>query len=348
MANENLSQNQIDALFESTTNKDEKIQELIGSGGNEKIKFKKYDFAQPDKFNLDNINSLKQISKTLGRNLSQTLTARFRLSSPLSIELNKENTIEQIPYANEYTEKMPKDFFVFVVIELGKELGLGKFILQMDLSLVLSLHRKSAGAPKVELGEERKPLSYLEKKGLERWLKQYVIPNLEESFEGLVKTKMEIVGIEMDPQPIKITTPNDMIALIAYDVWFENDKNSKSTMFLCIPYLSIEPIIDRLTTENVDEFKINHEDKGKKEMLRRNVELVQKRVDVELGKTTMQLKHLLRLDVEDTLRLNTEIGDALVGYIENKPKLLCMPGKVGTKYAVKVVGFAEKRGELDE
>lgn len=344
MENRNLSQNEIDALFEAKDEGKEALSELLTQTVDEVGSFKEYDFVQPDKFNLDNTNSLKQIAKLLGRNLSQTLTAKLRLSSSLSIELNKENPIEQLPYTAEYTEKMPKDRFVFVVIDLTLK-GLGKIILQMDLAMAMALHRKSMGAPTVELNEERKPLTFLEKKGLEKWLTEYVIPNLEESFESVVKTEMKVHNIDMDPQQIKITTSNDMVALVMYDVWFENNPSVQTTMFLCIPYLSIEPIIEKLTTENVHEFKMKDEDKQRQVMLRKNVELIQKNIDIELGKTRLHLKELLSLELGDVLRLDKEVGEEMVGYIGGKAKFVCLPGRIGNKIAVKVTGFAKKGGE---
>jgi len=347
MANDNLSQNQIDALFSAKDEGKDALKELITQSNEEKDKFKEYDFMQPDKFNLDNTNSLKQIAKVLGRNLSQTLTARLRLTSPLAFELNKENPIEQLPYATEYTEKMPKDRFVFVVIDLGDK-ELGQIILQMDLALVMSLHRKSTGSPAVRIEEVRKPPTYLERAVLERWIKNYVLPNIEDAFQRLIATKMSIINVEMDPQQIKITTSNDMVALVMYDVWFENEPERQTTMFLCIPYLSIEPVIEKLTTENIHEFKMKNEDMQSKVNLKTNIELVKKKVDIELGKTKIQLKELLTLQCGDVLKLNKEIGQELTGYIGNKPKFICLPGKEGNKVAVKITGFAKKGGDKNE
>lgn len=347
MTQDSLSQNQIDALFQATEQGQEALEELISSTNEEKARFKEYDFLQPDKFNLDNTNSLKQIAKVLGRNLSQTLTARLRLSSPLMMELNKDNAIEQVPYLGEYVEKMPKDRFVFIIIDLGRK-DLGKIILQIDLAMVMAIHRKATGGGAVKIESERKPLTYLEKVSLQGWLNRYVLQNMEEAFHTILQTKMKIDYVEMDPQQIKITTSNDMVALIMYDVWFDNDPAVKTTMFLCIPYLSIEPIIDTLTTENVHEFKIQHEDKQGKEMLRRNVELVKKKVDIELGKSKINLKELLSLQTGDVLRLEKEVGEELTGYIGNKPKFVCLPGKIENKIAVKITGFAKKGGDEHE
>lgn len=343
---ENLSQSQIDALFQAKDEGKEALSELLTSTKEEQGRFKEYDFLQPDKFNLDNTNSLKQIAKLLGRNLSQTLTARLRLSSPLVVELNKENGIEQVPYATEYVEKMPKDHFVFIEIELGAK-DLGKIILQMDLAMVIPLHRKSTGAPKIQIEEERKPLSYLERVALKSWVKSYVLKNMEEAFQSIVDTNMEIKQIEMDPQQVQITTSNDMVALVMYDVWLDDDPSRKTTMFLCIPYLSIEPIIEKLTTENVHEFKLKYEDRQNKETIKRNLELVQKKVHVELGKTKLTLRELLTLGVNDVLPLSKEVGEELTGYIENKPKFSCLPGKDGNKIAVKITGFAQKGGDTN-
>ena len=66
------------------------------------------------KFGVEHLRSLQAIASTFGKQTSQTLSARMRI--PIELE---PSTVEQVPFTSEYVEKMPKDYYLYCVIDLG-------------------------------------------------------------------------------------------------------------------------------------------------------------------------------------------------------------------------------------
>jgi flagellar motor switch protein FliM len=117
-------------------------------------------------------------------------------------------------------------------------------------------------------------------------------------------------------------------------------------MNFCIPYLTIEPIINKLsaqfwyssvrrgaTTENLN-------------VLKDKLATVDVNVVAEIGKINVPVRDVLSLQVGDVIRLyNTRVGDPYSLNIGSKKKFLCRPGVIGKKMAVQVT---KKIAELEQ
>jgi flagellar motor switch protein FliM len=117
-------------------------------------------------------------------------------------------------------------------------------------------------------------------------------------------------------------------------------------MNFCIPYITIEPIIGKLsaqfwyssvrrsgTTENLN-------------VLKDKLSTVDVNVVAEIGKINVPVRDVLSLQVGDVVRLyNTRIGDPYSLNIGSKKKFLCRPGVIGKKMAVQVT---KKIAELEQ
>ena len=70
------------------------------------------------------------------------------------------------------------------------------------------------------------------------------------AFESVVAIKPTFVTTETDPNALKITTASDIISLLNVnmktDFW-------NTTVRIGIPFLSVEEIMDKLTSENIVE-----------------------------------------------------------------------------------------------
>lgn len=342
MSEKRLTQEEINSLImAAATGGEEAIDEIVNSNKADEG-YMPYDFNRPVKFNLQNIKSLESIAKNFARNFSQDISASLRL--PIQFNLNTKSPIEQVPYNSEYIEKMPIGYYVFCVVGLGHE-GLGKIILEFDLSMVRPIHKRLMGGSDVQLDETRQPLTEIERITLEEWVEELMLPKIEDAFRSIVDLDLRILTVESEPQYVKITAPSDMIVLITFDV---SIGNKETTLRLCIPYLAIEPIIEKLTTENVIDYQLESGKESNTELIQNNIKLVRKKVDVELGKTKIPVKEILAFSEGDLLVLNNKINQDLVGYISDLPKFSCRMGREGKKVAVKLTGFAKKEVASDE
>ena len=115
----------------------------------------------------------------------------------------------------------------------------------------------------------------------------------------------------------------------------------------CIPYLTIEPIISKLsaqywyssirkggTTENLA-------------ILKKRLENVYIELIAELGSMDITVRDVLNLQKGDIIKLETvKVDDNMVLKIGNRKKFYARPGVVGSRKAVQIVGKIQE--ELDE
>ena len=119
-------------------------------------------------------------------------------------------------------------------------------------------------------------------------------------------------------------------------------------MNFCIPYLTIEPIISKLsaqywyssvrrgaTTENLN-------------ILRERLSTIAVNLVADIGSIDLTVRDVLALRRGDVIRLyNVRVGDKMSLSVGNKRKFLCRPGVVGNKVAVQVVKKIEDIAKED-
>jgi len=119
-------------------------------------------------------------------------------------------------------------------------------------------------------------------------------------------------------------------------------------MNFCIPYLTIEPIIGKLsaqyyyssirrgtTTENLN-------------ILRERLSTIGVPMMAEVGGIHLTMRDVLSIKTGDVIRLsNTSISDPMILKIGNRAKFECRPGAVGKKIAVQVTRKIEDIDQTD-
>ena len=119
-------------------------------------------------------------------------------------------------------------------------------------------------------------------------------------------------------------------------------------MNFCIPYLTIEPIISKLsaqywyssvrrgaTTENLT-------------ILRERLSTIDVSIAAEIGRMDLTMRDVLSLRSGDVIRLkNVQVGDPMVLKVGNRPKFMCKPGLVGNKLSVQIIEKLEDFSKED-
>ena len=140
--------------------------------------------------------------------------------------------------------------------------------------------------------------------------------------------------LETNPQFAQIISPNDMVAIVTLNVKIGD---VQGFMNMCLPYFTLESIMDRLNTRywysNMQE---NHD-----ENYEEYVETVLKKVSIPvkaiLGTSSVSVADFANLQPGDVIRLNTRVEDELSVYVGNIKKFTALPGASKDCYAVKVV-----------
>ncbi|MEM7645497.1 MAG: flagellar motor switch protein FliM [Pseudomonadota bacterium] len=128
------------------------------------------------------------------------------------------------------------------------------------------------------------------------------IEDLEAAWESIHPIECSFVRTEVNPQFVGIVPPTDVVIASAFDVELEN---ANGTITLVIPYSTIEPIKQKLSTG----FQVESDQTDKKlwtSIIKDQLLDTEVDVKVNLGQSEISLKELMALKVGDVIPLDQD------------------------------------------
>jgi flagellar motor switch protein FliM len=324
--NEVLSQDEIDQLLTAISSGDIETEQVTQQADQRKIKI--YDFKRPDKFSKEQIRTVSIMHETFARLTTTSLSAQLRSLVHVHVA-----SVDQLTY-EEFIRSIPNPTTLAVI---NMDPLKGSAVLEIDPSVTFSIIDRLFGG-KGEGTKVTRDLSDIEQSVMEGIIVR-ILGNMREAWSQVIDLRPRLGQIETNPQFAQIVPPTEMVVLVTLET---KVGEVEGMMNFCIPYLTIEPIISKLsaqywyssvrrgtTTENLN-------------ILRDRLSSIDVKVAAEIGKMDLTVRDVLRLSAGDVIRLsNTRIGDPMVLKVGNKPKFLCRPGVVGNKLSVKITGKLE-------
>jgi len=316
-----LSQDEIDQLLTAISAGEVDTQEIHQPTDQRKIKI--YDFKRPDKFSKDQIRTVSIMHETFARLTTTSLSAQLRSLVAVHVA-----SVDQLTY-EEFIRSIPNPT-TLAVIDMDPLKG--SAILEIDPAITFSIIDRLFGG-QGEGAKFSRELTDIEQSVMEGIIVR-VLGNLRESWSTVIDLRPRLGGIETNPQFAQIVPPSEMVVLVTLET---KVGDVEGMMNLCIPYLTIEPIISKLsaqywyssvrrgtTTENLN-------------ILRERLENVGVTIKAEIGSMQLAVRDVLSLRAGDIIRLsNTRVNDPMVLMIGDRKKFLCRPGVIGNKLAVQV------------
>lgn len=321
-----LSQNEIDALL-SALSTGELEPEEVGKE-DEKHKVKLYDFRSPQKFSKEHIRTLELVHDNYARIISNYLTGQTRQNVKVKVE-----TVEQITY-EEFIHSVQNPTII-TIFKMPPLAGNIIFETNPQFSLqVIDILLGGNGDRKVETKE----FSDIDK-NIMRQITTGMISNLKLAWETILEVEPEVEGIETNPAINQTLAPNDPVALITFSI----EMNKRSTFInMCIPYLSIEKILDRLVVQ----YSFQNNDESSKiesrEKLEEGINKVDVEVVAELGHATLNVEDFLKLTLGDVIKLDTKSSSPVKLYIGNEECYYAKPGVSGKNMGVMILDITDK------
>ena len=120
-------------------------------------------------------------------------------------------------------------------------------------------------------------------------------------------------------------------------------------MNFCIPYITIEPIISKLSSQFWFSSVRRSSTTQYLNVLKEKLSTVDMDVVAEIGTIDLPVRDVLALRAGDIVRLsNVRVGDPLTLSVGNKKKFLCQPGVIGKRMAVQIIDKIVQEGETEE
>lgn len=165
-----------------------------------------------------------------------------------------------------------------------------------------------------------------------------VLNVLQEAWKIIDPIKVVLKKTEIKPEFVHLASPNDLMVVIVFSV--KGEKFS-GNLHICIPYLMLEPIKDKLSSKYLRGKEQEHTWCEQLQILLQDMPVT---LIAELGVTTRSVRDLLNLQIDDVLQLNTGPEDLVTLTAGHVPKFLGFPGIIKGNRAVEIAALLQKNG----
>ncbi|MEW6527510.1 MAG: flagellar motor switch protein FliM [Spirochaetota bacterium] len=316
-----LSQDEIDALLTAISTGEADTTDYTAVKEQRKVKI--YDFRRPDKFSKDQIRTLQMMHETFARLTTTALSAQLRALVSVHVA-----SVDQLTY-EEFIRSIPNPTTLAVI---NMDPLKGSAVLEIDPSITFTIIDKLFGGT----GESTKisrELTDIELSVMEGIIVR-ILGNLREAWSNVIDLRPRLGNIETNPQFAQIVPPNDMVVLVTLET---KVGEVEGMMNLCIPYITIEPVISKLSAQ----YWYSSIRKGATDenaaIIQSRLETVELPIVVEVGEVEITMEELLAIQVGDVIKLpNTKINSDMTVKVGGRKKYKCRPGVIGNRVAVQI------------
>lgn len=333
--NEVLSQDEIDQLLTAISTGE--IETETVSQTQEKRKIKIYDFKRPDKFSKEQIRTVSIMHETFARLTTTALSAQLRSLVHVHVA-----SVDQLTY-EEFIRSIPNPTTLGII---NMDPLKGSAILEIDPAITFSIIDRLFGG-QGESTKVNRDLSDIEQSVMENIIVR-ILGNLREAWSQVIDLRPRLGQIETNPQFAQIVPPTEMVVLVTLET---KVGEVEGMMNFCIPYLTIEPIIGKLSAQYMYSSVRSGSTTENLNILKERLSSIEVLVIAEIGNMNLTVRDVLSLQSGDVIRLpNVSVRDSMVLKVGTRDKFLCRPGVVGNKAAVQITKKLEdvSKGEIEE
>ncbi|MCB1947866.1 MAG: flagellar motor switch protein FliM [Burkholderiales bacterium] len=315
MAEDFLSQDEVDALLRSATGEqDEEKQENDESG------VRTYNLATQERIVRGRMPTFEIINERFARLLRIGLFNFIRRTVDIAV-----GPVKVIKFS-EFVRNLvvPTNLNIIHVKPLR---GSALMVFEPDL-VFLIIDNLFGGDGRYHTRVEGRDFTETEQRIIKRLL-NVVFEEYEKSWKPVYPVQFEYIRSEMNPQFASVATPNEVVVCVSFDL----DLSGNSGEFhVCIPYSMVEPIRDLLYSAlQGEQMDI---DKRWVRSLSKQIQGAEVELVANLGQTRMTFEQILGMQVGDVVPI--DIPESVIAEVDNVPVMECRYGIINGQYALKV------------
>ncbi len=316
-----LSQDEIDALLTTVSAGDGEVEdEQLGDDRLRSIIA--YDFKHPNRVSKDQIRTLENMHDNFAGHYGSSLSAVLRTIADVDLV-----SVDQITYS-EFIMSLVSPSCTYTYAAPPLE---GGCLVDYNPTLTFALIDRMFGGNGKILESDRE-LTGIERSVMGR-LSQKLYTDLTRAWENIVKLEIEQKSFETNPQFIQVVPPGETVVVVSFQI---KVFQSTGLLTLCYPYVSLEPIITKLSAQNwIDATKKKNLDEDRM-INRQNLNNVDTLVSAEMLKTTIKVREFLGLQRGDIVPSERRISEPIAVYVNKRKKFFAQPGLSGKKRAVQI------------
>lgn len=317
-----LSQSEIDELLNALSSGELDADEMKGA---DEKQIKNYDFARPSKFSKEHLRTLEIIFEHFARMLSTELSVHMRKT--VQVEVMNSEAVTYSEFSNALSNPV-------VLGIVNAEPLKGNLIIEMASNIAFAIVDRMLGGQGVSLTRMR-DFSEIEINIIEKILVT-TVGLLKEPWKTVVDINPYLERVETNCQFAQIISPTEMTAIVTMNIVIGD---VKGLMNICIPYLAVESIVDRLNTKYWYSTMRENDENSYHEAIETLISKTKIPIKAVLGNSSISVFDFANLQLGDIIKLDTKVDDELSVYVGNIKKFTALPGASGDKYAVRVTSI---------
>ncbi len=324
-----LSQSEIDNLLQALSSGEIDAEEMKSNSSEKQVK--DYDFARPSKFSKEHLRTLEIIFEHYGRLLSTNLPVYLRKN--VQVEVMNSEAVTYMEFSNALSNPVLLGIVDFAPLE-------GNIIMEMASKLGYAIVDRMLGGEGEPLDKVR-DFSEIELSIVER-IMIACIELLREPWANVVDVVPRLERIETNSQFAQIISPSEMIAIVTVNIKIGE---VEGLMNVCLPYITLEPVMDKLNTKFWYSNMQEREDFEYKENIEALISKAAIPVKAVLGNNAISVGDFGALQPGDIIRLDTKVDSELDIYVGDMKKFTALPGSSGKNYAVRITTVIREEEE---
>lgn len=315
MADNFLSQDEVDALLKGVNGDQDEVQAPEDQSG-----VRPYNLATQERIVRGRMPTLEIINERFARLLRIGLFNFLRRSAEVSIGPVR---------VSKYSEFI-RNLAVPTNLNLVHMKPLrGTMLMVFDPNLVfLVVDNLFGGDGRFHTRVEGRDFTQTEQRIIQRIL-GIVFETYAKSWEPVYPVQFEFIRSEMNTQFANIATPNEVVVCVTFTIELGPVSGE---MHFCIPYSTIEPIRDILTSSLQGEtLEI---DKRWIRLMTQQIQTAEVEIVADLGLAKTNFGAILNMKVGDIIALT--IPDTVLAKVDEVPVMECSYGKFNGQYALRV------------
>jgi len=315
MAEDFLSQDEVDALLRSATGEQDEEKQVEDTSG-----VRTYDLATQERIVRGRMPTLEIINERFARLFRIGLFNFVRRTVDIAV-----GSVKVIKFS-EFVRNLvvPTNLNMVHIKPLR---GTALMVFEPDL-IFLFVDNLFGGDGRYHSRVEGRDFTETEQRIIRRLL-DVVFEEYEKSWKSIYPVSFEYIRSEMNPQFASIATPNEVVVCVSFDL----DLGGNGGEFhICIPYSMVEPIRDILYSSLQGEQM--ETDKRWVKSLSKQIQGAEVELVANLGQTRVTFDQILSMQVGDVIPIN--IPEIIHAQVDDIPVLECRYGIINGQYALKV------------
>lgn len=315
MAEDFLSQDEVDALLKSTTGEVDELKEEEEKGG-----IRNYNLATQERIVRGRMPTYEIINERFARLLRIGLFNFMRRTVDIAV-----GPVKVIKFS-EFVRNLVVPTNLNMV-HMKPLRGTALFVFDPEL-IFLIVDNLFGGDGRYHTRVEGRDFTQTEQRIIQRLL-GVVFDEYEKSWKSVYPIQFEYVRSEMNPQFATIATPNEVVVCVTFDI---DMGNKGGGLHVCIPYSMVEPIRDTLYSAlQGDHLEV---DKRWIKLLSQQVQGAEVELVANLGGAKVTFEQILSMQSGDIIPL--EIPKSISVCVDGVPVMDCRYGTMNGHYALRV------------